>query len=46
MQDLSPRIRTPRPSGPRFSLVVVINLNWTILALRTVVQPTWPKWVT
>ncbi len=34
MQDLGPRIRTPRPSGPRFSLVVVINLDRTILALR------------
>ncbi len=77
MQDLSPSIRTPRPSGPqfrvsvqmsnrvqstksplapafyrliggvwRFSLVVAINLDRTILDLRTVVQPTWRKWVT
>ena len=28
------RIGTPRPSRPRFSLVVVINLDRTILALR------------
>jgi len=34
VQDLGPRIRTPRPSRPRFSLVVVINLDRTILALR------------
>jgi hypothetical protein len=28
------------------SLTLVINLNWTVLDLRTVVLSAWRKWVT